>query len=84
MQLAELLSGFDVFLVGVHCDLDEIDRRERVRGDRRVGEGREHIEENAIHTFGPYDCEVDTTRAADVADEVLTAWRGRGRRRALV
>jgi chloramphenicol 3-O phosphotransferase len=84
MQLAELLSGFDVFLVGVHCDLDEIDRRERIRGDRRVGEGREHIEGNAIHTFGPYDCEVDTTRAADVADEVLTAWRGRGRRRALV
>ncbi len=37
-----------------------------------------------MHTFGPYDCVVDTTRAADVADEVLTAWRGRGRRRALV
>lgn len=53
-------------------------------GDRRIGEGREHIEENDIHPFGPYDYEVDTTRMAEVADAVLTAWRGRGRQRALV
>jgi hypothetical protein len=38
VELAGLLAGLDVFLVGVHCDLEEIDRRERERGDRRVGE----------------------------------------------
>jgi hypothetical protein len=27
-------------LVGVHCDLAEVDRRDRDRGDRRIGEGR--------------------------------------------
>ena len=37
--LATLLDGPDVFLVGVHCDLAEIDRRERDRGDRRTAEG---------------------------------------------
>ena len=30
--LARLLDGLDVFLVDVHCDLAEIDRRERDRG----------------------------------------------------
>ena len=27
-------------VVGAHCDLAEIGRRERDRGDRRIGEGR--------------------------------------------
>ena len=78
-ELAALLRGFDVFLVGVHCDLDELDRRERERGDRRIGEGRTHVEVDGIHTFGPYDHEVDTT-ATDpgaLAGELISAWRGR-------
>jgi chloramphenicol 3-O-phosphotransferase len=43
-DLAVLLADLDVFLIGVHCALDEVDRRERVRGDRRIGEGRTHVE----------------------------------------
>jgi len=78
-RLATLLACLDVFLVGVHCDLAEIDRRELARGDRRPGEGRTHVEVDGIHTFGPYDLEVDTT--AGVHDElvrsVLAAWHGR-------
>ena len=78
-ELATLLAGLDVYLVGVHCDLDEIDRRERERSDRRVGEGRTHVQIDGIHTFGPYDLEVDTTAAvsADLAESVLAAWRQR-------
>ncbi len=78
-RLAQVLDGFDVFLVGVHCDLDELERRERVRGDRRIGEGRAHLEQNAIHTFGPYDVEVDTSAGVTDAlvDTVLGAWRNR-------
>ena len=60
-QLAVLLADLDVFVVGVHCSLDELDRREHTRGDRRIGEGRTHVEVDRIHTFGPYDFEVDTT-----------------------
>jgi chloramphenicol 3-O phosphotransferase len=37
--LQQILEPFDVFLVGVHCSLDEIDRRELARGDRRIGQG---------------------------------------------
>jgi chloramphenicol 3-O phosphotransferase len=65
--LAILLDGLDVFLVGVHCELAEIDRRERDRGDRRIGEGGSHVETDLIHTFGPYDFEVETTLSALVA-----------------
>jgi len=83
--LGGLLGGLDVFLVGVHCELAEIDRRERDRGDRRTGEGRSHVETDLIHTFGPYDFEVDTTHEdpAAVAASVLAAWQSRPPRRAL-
>ena len=78
-DLAILLADLDVFLIGVHCDLDELDRRERVRGDRRIGEGRTHVQVDGIHTFGPYDLDVDTTAGVDAAliDRILTAWRHR-------
>jgi chloramphenicol 3-O phosphotransferase len=78
-ELGRLLAHLDVFLVGVHCDLDELDRRERTRGDRRIGEGRSHIESDRIHTFGPYDLGVDTTAgvSAPLIESVLMAWRNR-------
>ena len=83
--MARLLDGLDVFLVGVQCDVVEIDRREADRGDRRIGEGRSHVETYLIHTFGPYDFEVDTTAGIPiaVAESVLAAWRARSRGRAL-
>jgi chloramphenicol 3-O phosphotransferase len=79
-ELGLLLADLDAFLVGVHCDLAELDRRERVRGDRRIGEGREHVEVDLIHTFGPYDFEVDTTPGVSIelARSVLAAWQARG------
>jgi chloramphenicol 3-O phosphotransferase len=84
-DLAALLAGLDVYLVGVHCDLAEIDRRERHRGDRRIGEGRTHVTVDGIHTFGPYDFEVNTTAGVtpDLADTVIEAWRHRPPHRAL-
>ncbi|MEU7855441.1 AAA family ATPase [Nonomuraea sp. NPDC049141] len=84
-SLSRLLADFDVFLVGVHCDLAEIDRRERERGDRRIGEGRSHVETDGIHTFGPYDYEVDTSDGISTAltRSVVTAWHSRGTQRVL-
>jgi chloramphenicol 3-O phosphotransferase len=78
-DLADLLRPFDVFLVGVHCGLEELERRERLRGDRKIGEGRSHLEDDRIHHLGPYDAEVDTTgrEARDVARQVLARWRMR-------
>ena len=75
-QLAELLDGLDVFLVGVHCDPAELARREQARGDRFEGEGAAHVTENRIHELGPYDLEVDTTHGADPR-VVIAAWNAR-------
>lgn len=58
-ECVRLLAPYEVFFVGVHCPLEELERRERERGNRRIGEGREHLEEG-VHTWGPYDLEVDT------------------------
>ncbi len=78
-EVASLLSGYDVFFVGVHCELAELERREALRGDRIPGEARSHLEEDRVHDFGPYDLEVDTTIEApeEVAQRVITGWKGR-------
>lgn len=55
-----LLAPYNVLFVGVHCPLEELERRERERGDRTVGEGRSHLLEG-VHTWGEYDIEVDTS-----------------------
>ena len=58
-ECVALLAPFDVFFVGVHCPVEELERRERERGDREIGEGRSHLEDG-VHSWGPYDFEVNT------------------------
>jgi len=77
-QLVELLQQFDVFFVGVHCPLDELERREAARADRPIGDARRDAA--TVHTFCTYDLEVDSTRPLD-ANVALTisTWRARAR-----
>jgi chloramphenicol 3-O phosphotransferase len=56
-----LFTPADVVLVGVHCPLPELERRERERGDRPVGLAARQIV--PVHTHGLYDMECDTGRA---------------------
>lgn len=53
------LQGYPVWLVGVHCSLEELERREAARGDRQAGLAREQFE--TIHAHLTYDVSVDTT-----------------------
>ena len=75
-RLVDLLAPFDMFFVGVHCPLPELERREKQRGDRRGGEARQDYE--TTHAFCQYDYEVNTMQeaAANVAS-VLAAWHKR-------
>jgi len=75
-DLVHLLAPFDVFFVGVHCPLPELEAREWRRGDRRLGEARNDF--STVHINRTYDFEVDGTQdAAANADAVIAAWRGR-------
>jgi len=75
-RLVELLAPFDVFFVGVHCDVDELERRELSRGDRRVGSAREDAA--TTHGFCEYDHEVDTTAPSEaLAADLIRAWKER-------
>lgn len=69
-ECVESLEPYDTFFVGVHCPLEELERRERMRGDRKIGEGRSHLQEG-VHTWGPYDFEIDTSLADPVANASL-------------
>ncbi|SDK97661.1 chloramphenicol 3-O phosphotransferase [Lentzea albidocapillata subsp. violacea] len=55
----EVLDGLDVVLVGVHCPPDELERRERARGDRMPGHAAAQLQ--SVHQHGLYDFEVDTS-----------------------
>ena len=64
-----VLSGLRVILVAVRCDLAELERRERQRGDREQGIARAQID--VVHAHGDFDIEVwsdrmDPTRCAAV------------------
>jgi chloramphenicol 3-O phosphotransferase len=74
-DLKVLLSPFDVFWVGVHAPVAEIERRERLRGDRQIGEGVYHLK---THTFCKYDLEIDTMQPLKQnVETILAAWRNR-------
>ncbi|MEO7717382.1 MAG: AAA family ATPase [Capsulimonas sp.] len=53
------LAPLRVWLVGVHCSLSELERREAERKDREPGQARE--QHSTIHTDALYDIEVDTS-----------------------
>jgi chloramphenicol 3-O phosphotransferase len=78
IDLLELLAPFDVFLVGVHCPMAELEHRERQRNDRRPGEARKDF--HTVHRFMTYDLEIDATEPIDgnVARVVMN-WQARKR-----
>lgn len=71
------LKGLDVFVVGVHCALSELERREAARGDRRAGSARVDFE--TTHKLMCYDWEVDMTSTPpkDAAILLKAAWLSR-------
>jgi len=77
-RLLRLLGHLDVFFVGVHCPLPELERRERERGDRRIGEAK--LDYETTHAFGMYDFEVNSTEPLDGnVEKIIFAWKARRR-----
>ncbi|MCD4818878.1 MAG: chloramphenicol phosphotransferase CPT family protein [Candidatus Cloacimonetes bacterium] len=59
-ECVNVLANFQVLFVGVHCPLEELEKRERNRGDRKIGLAR--FQYNLVHSHGVYDIKVDTDK----------------------
>ncbi|WP_240417783.1 chloramphenicol phosphotransferase CPT family protein [Paenibacillus periandrae] len=57
-ECVQLLHNTQAFFIGVHCPLDELERREQERGDRPIGLAKAQID--IVHQHHRYDLEVDT------------------------
>ncbi|WP_114572248.1 chloramphenicol phosphotransferase CPT family protein [Exiguobacterium flavidum] len=54
----DVLLDHPVCFVGVHCPVEELEKRERMRGDRTIGQARAQLA--YVHRQESYDVEVDT------------------------
>lgn len=75
-RLIRLLGGYDIFVVGLHCPLGELERREVARGDRRIGEAKADFE--TAHLYCEYDLQLDATaEPTALAGKLIAAWSAR-------
>jgi chloramphenicol 3-O phosphotransferase len=74
-QYLTLLSGFDVFRVGVLAPIDVLEARESQRGDRLPGLARWQYER--VHKGIGYDLEVDTSLLSPIqcAERIKAGFR---------
>ena len=70
LDCVALFAPENVVLVGVHCPLSELERREQERGDRPPGLAARQITQ--VHAHGLYDIECDTSVSspADCAQQI--------------
>ncbi|MFK7804537.1 MAG: chloramphenicol phosphotransferase CPT family protein [Anaerolineae bacterium] len=75
-DLTQLLAGYDVFMVGLHCSLEELERREIARGDRGKGDARRDLE--VVHKYVTYDFKLDAQDDLESnAEALIEAWQTR-------
>lgn len=81
-DLVSLISELDVFFVGLHCSLPELERREAQRGNRRRGEAS--IDFQTVHNITTYDLELNSeTALEDNVTSLIRTWKERKRPSAL-
>jgi len=71
-SVLSLFEGLEVIFVGIHCPVEELERRERNRGNRKEGMARKQVEE--VHAQAIYDLELDTSSLSpeEGAAEILS------------
>jgi chloramphenicol 3-O phosphotransferase len=57
-RCVELLADHPVYFIKVDCPIEELERREKNRGDRTIGKASSQYQ--MIHHHGKYDLEVNT------------------------
>ncbi|WP_256762133.1 chloramphenicol phosphotransferase CPT family protein [Cohnella sp. WQ 127256] len=74
-ECIELLHNTQTFLIGVQCPLEELERRERHRGDRPIGLAKAQMD--LVHRHNQYDLTVNThtnsiAECADLIKQFIT------------
>lgn len=59
LEFSSALDGIAMLVVKVDCKLDELERRELARGNRRLGLAKSQIDN--VHEAIPYNLEIDTS-----------------------
>ncbi|GGP25760.1 chloramphenicol phosphotransferase CPT family protein [Silvimonas amylolytica] len=72
-ELLTELAGYRVILVGVQCDLEQVEQREHARGDRPAGLARWEFER--VHQHMQYDVLLDTSQTSAQASAEILAGR---------
>lgn len=69
-ECAELFADLPAYLIGIRCPLEVTEAREKLRGDRTLGQARKQFP--LVHQHGLYDFEVDTSllSSADCAAQI--------------
>ena len=64
LTLVKELSEFNLIFIGVHCPLHVLEKRENIRGDRKIGLARSQYEN--VHKGINYNFEVDTSQSLPI------------------
>lgn len=73
-QLAGLFAPYRVFFVGLHADLETLNRREAARGDRPQGSAAQDF--HAVHQGLTYDLELSSHDPVSAnVERLLAEWR---------
>lgn len=74
-DVRNLLKPFDTFRVGIHAPLEKLQRREKARGNRTIGEAEYHLN---THDFCDYDFKIDSSgNTESAAQAIANAWAER-------
>lgn len=83
VEAYQAFDGYEAYLIGVYCDEDVLEQREKARGDRYPGWGRGS--QHFAHRDMRYDMTIDTSHMppSELAKQVLSAIEGGLKPRAL-
>ncbi|WP_337658475.1 chloramphenicol phosphotransferase CPT family protein [Sphingorhabdus sp. Alg231-15] len=71
LEFSSTLDGIGVLVIKLDCKLDELERRELERGDRKLGLAKSQLD--VVHEEIPYDLELDTSISspAECVEEIV-------------
>lgn len=71
-ELKDIIENKKTIFVGVHCCLEELERREKVRGDREIGIVKYQFDK--VHKNKSYTVEVDTSnmKPQECVDKIIS------------